>query len=59
LAKLFSFFAQTTASFRSNFIVTVVYEKNANFIAEKRQKSQKIEIITATPAQGKNKIYCF
>jgi hypothetical protein len=49
LAKILAFFAQTTASFCTNLIVTLVFEKNANFSAEIWQKSQKIVIITPTP----------
>jgi sensor c-di-GMP phosphodiesterase-like protein len=30
-------------------IITLVFEKNANFVAENWQKSQKIVIITSTP----------
>jgi hypothetical protein len=30
-------------------IITLVFEKNANFFAENWQKSQKIVIITSTP----------
>jgi hypothetical protein len=30
-------------------IITLVFEKNANFFAENCQKSQKIVIITSTP----------
>jgi hypothetical protein len=32
-------------------IITLVFEKNANFFAEIWQKSQKIVIITSTPGQ--------
>jgi hypothetical protein len=32
-----------------NWIMTLVFEKNANFFAENWQKSQKIVIITSTP----------
>jgi p-aminobenzoyl-glutamate transporter AbgT len=49
LAKILAFFAQTTASFCKNLIITSVFEKNANIFAENWQKSQKIMIITATP----------
>jgi hypothetical protein len=49
LAKKLAFFAQTTASFCKHLIVTLVFEKNANFFAENWQKSQKIVIITSTP----------
>jgi hypothetical protein len=43
------FFAQTTASFCKNEIITLVFEKNANFFAENWQNRQKIAIITSTP----------
>jgi hypothetical protein len=45
-----AFFAQTTASFFKNMIITLVYDKNADFFAENWQKSQKIVIVTLTPA---------
>jgi hypothetical protein len=32
-------------------IITLVFEKNANFFAENDHKSQKIVIITSTPGQ--------
>jgi hypothetical protein len=32
-----------------NWIITLVFEKNANFFAENCLKSQKIVIITSTP----------
>jgi hypothetical protein len=37
------------------FIITLVFEKNANFFAENWQKSQKIVIITSTPGTDGNK----
>jgi hypothetical protein len=49
LAKILAFFAQTTASFRMNFIIALVFEKNAIFFAENCQKSPKIVIVTSTP----------
>jgi hypothetical protein len=49
LAKILAFLAQPTASFCKNLIITLVFEKNANFFAENWQKSQKIVIITSTP----------
>jgi hypothetical protein len=49
LAKILAFFAQNTASFCKNFIITLVFEKNANIFAGNWQKSQKIVIITSTP----------
>jgi hypothetical protein len=36
--KYWRFFAQTTASFCKNVIITLVFEKNANFFAENGQK---------------------
>jgi hypothetical protein len=54
-AKKFSenigFFAQSTASFCKNLIITLVFEKNANFFAANWQKSQKIVIITSSPGR--------
>jgi hypothetical protein len=35
--------------FFKNLIITLVFEKNANFFAQNRQNSQKIAIITSTP----------
>jgi hypothetical protein len=50
LAKIFAFFALTTVSFcKKIVIITLVFEKNANFFAENCQKLQKIVIITSTP----------
>jgi hypothetical protein len=34
-------------------IITLIFEKNANFFAESWQKPQKMVIITLTPEQGK------
>jgi hypothetical protein len=48
LANIMAFFAQTTASICKNLIITLVFEKNANFFAENWQKSQKTVIITST-----------
>jgi hypothetical protein len=48
LAKILAFFAQTTAIFCKNLIITLVFEKNAIFFAENWQKMQKIVIITPT-----------
>jgi hypothetical protein len=42
-------FAQTTASFCKNLIITLVFEKNSIFYAINWQKSQKIVIIISTP----------
>jgi hypothetical protein len=53
LAKMLAFFAQTTASFCKNVIVTLVSEKNVIFFVENLQKSQKIMIITSIPGLKK------
>jgi hypothetical protein len=47
--KKLAFFTQNKANFLKNSIITLVFEKNANFFAENWQKSQKIVIITSTP----------
>jgi hypothetical protein len=44
-----AFFDQTKAKLCKNWIKALVFEKNANFLAENWQKSQKIVIITSTP----------
>jgi hypothetical protein len=44
-----TFFTQTTASFCKNLFRTLVFEENAIFSAENRQKSLKIVIIASTP----------
>jgi hypothetical protein len=40
---------QNKAKFFKKVIITLVFEKNANFFAENCRKSQKIVIITSTP----------
>jgi hypothetical protein len=44
-------------------IITLDFEKNANFIAENWQKSQKIVIITSTPGtkdqMDHHLVFCF
>jgi hypothetical protein len=40
---------QNKAKLCKNLIITLVFEKNAIFFAENRQKSQKIVIITSVP----------
>jgi hypothetical protein len=44
-----AFFAQNKAKSFKNWIITLVFDKNANFFAKNWQKSQKIVIITSTP----------
>jgi hypothetical protein len=47
-----AFFTQNKAKLCKILIITLVFEKNANFFAENCRKSQKIVIITSTPAWG-------
>jgi hypothetical protein len=47
------FLTQNKAKFCKILITTLVFEKNANFFAEKCQKSQKIVIIKSTPYAAK------
>jgi hypothetical protein len=54
-AKKLAFIAQNKAKLCKNWIITLVFEKNANFFAEIWQKSQKIVIITSTPDECENK----
>jgi hypothetical protein len=49
IAKKMVFFTQNKAKLCKIMIITLVFEKNANFFAENCQKSQKIVIITSTP----------
>jgi hypothetical protein len=44
-----AFFTQNKAKISKILIITLVFEKNANFFAENWQKSQKIVIITSAP----------
>jgi hypothetical protein len=48
-AEKLAFLTQNKARLYKNLIITLVFEKNANFFAEICQKSQKIVIITLTP----------
>jgi hypothetical protein len=41
LAKILAFFAQTTISFCKNLILTLVFEKNANFFRRKLAKNRR------------------
>jgi hypothetical protein len=47
--KKLAFLNQNKAKLCKMLIITLVFEKNANFFAEYCQKSQKIVIITSTP----------
>jgi hypothetical protein len=44
-----AFLTQNKAKFGKMLIITLVFEKNANFFAQNCQKSQKIVIITSAP----------
>jgi hypothetical protein len=48
-AKKLAFLTQNKAKLCKNLIITLVFEKNANFFAENCQKLQKIVIITSVP----------
>jgi hypothetical protein len=48
-AKKLAFLTQNKAKLCKILIITLVFEKNANFFAKNCQKSQKIMIITSTP----------
>jgi hypothetical protein len=48
-AKKLAFLTQNKAKLCKILIITLVFEKNANFFAENCRKSQKIVIITSTP----------
>jgi hypothetical protein len=50
-AKKLAFLTHNKAKFCKKFIITLVFEKNANFFAENWQKSPKIVIITSTPGK--------
>jgi hypothetical protein len=45
-------FTQNKAKLCEFFIITLDFEKNANFVAENWQKSQKIVVITSSPDWG-------
>jgi hypothetical protein len=47
-----AFFAQNKAKLCKNWIITLVFEKNAIFFAENWKKWQKIVIITSTPGHS-------
>jgi hypothetical protein len=44
-----AFFTQKKAKFLKYFIITVVFDKNANFFAENCPKSPKIVIVSLSP----------
>jgi hypothetical protein len=51
--KNWRFLLKTKLNYAKSNIITLVFEKNANFFAENCQKSQKIVIITSVPVYGK------
>jgi hypothetical protein len=50
-----AFLTQNKAKLCKNLIITLVFEKNANFFAENWEKLRKIVIITSTPGRNKMK----
>jgi hypothetical protein len=56
LAKKLAFLLQLLLVFAKIVIITLVFEKSANFLAENWEKSQKLVIITSTP-EFKENIY--
>jgi hypothetical protein len=52
-AKKLAFLTQNKAKLCKILIITLVFEKNANFFAENRQKLQKIVTTTSTPGSQK------
>jgi hypothetical protein len=53
-----SILTQNKAKLFKILIITLVFEKNANFFAENCQKSQKIVIITSTLGLSEERIFC-
>jgi hypothetical protein len=49
ICEKLAFLTQNKAKLFKNLIITLVFEKNANFFAENCQKSLKIVIITSVP----------
>jgi hypothetical protein len=49
--KKLAFITQNKAKLCKNLIMTLVFEKNANFFAKNGRKSHKIVIITSTPGR--------
>jgi hypothetical protein len=47
LAKILAFFYSKQSQILKKLVITVIFEKNANFFAENLQKWQKIVIITS------------
>jgi hypothetical protein len=51
-AKKLAFLTQNKAKLCKFLVITLVFEKNANFFAENCRKLQKIVIITSTPGMA-------
>jgi hypothetical protein len=49
MAKNWRFLLKTKLNYAKKLIITLVFEKKANFFKENCRKSQKIVIITSTP----------
>jgi hypothetical protein len=58
-AKKLPFLTQNKAKLCKILIITLVFEKNANFFAENWQKSQKIVIITSTPGRRQTLVHTY
>jgi hypothetical protein len=56
LAKI-AFLTLNSAKLCKMLIITLVFEKNANFFAENYRKSQKIVIITSTLGRGRRALH--
>jgi hypothetical protein len=54
-SKNIGVFCSNYSYLKKKLIITLGFEKNANFFAEKWQKSQKIVIITSTPDEFEEK----
>jgi hypothetical protein len=50
-AKKLALFAPNKAKLCKNWIITMIFDKNAIMLAKNRQKSQKIVIVTSTPGK--------
>jgi hypothetical protein len=51
-AKKLAFLTQNKAKLCKILIITLVFDKNANFFAENWRKSQKIAIVTSIPGHS-------
>jgi predicted dinucleotide-binding enzyme len=58
-AKKLAFLTRNKAKLCKILIITLIFDKNANFVAENSQKSQKIVIITSVPDELVKKVFFF